>query len=83
MEEAVLEILRLIFEAFKLLGNAVVGGITLILGYFNIQVPAGIIELATIIFLILMIVRFGKTFGKIFLIVLILVGGSFLIRMFF
>jgi hypothetical protein len=80
--EVIIEIFRQIFQAFRLLGDAVVTGILLILNYFNITVPEGVIELATTVFLILMTVRFGKTFGKVLLIVLILISGSFLVRMF-
>jgi len=60
-----------ILKGLSLVGNAITQAIKGVFSYFGLNVPDSAITLATIIFLILIIYKFGNVVNKIVLFILI------------
>jgi len=74
------DLLRGAWEGFQLVGVAFNGLIRAFLGLFGLAVLDWVVELATIIILILMVLRYGKLIGKILLVILLLLLASTLLQ---
>lgn len=74
-------LLQLLWQGFELIGSALIGLITLILGAFNLTLPDWIVELGTIGILLVVVFKYGKFLGKILLAVLLLLLASTLVQL--
>ena len=63
-------------DAFQALGGAIIGVFKWFIGLFGIPVPDWVPQLASVIVLILLVLRYGKHLGRLILIVLLLLIAS-------
>ena len=68
----VFELLEQLWEAIQMVGASLLGLVELILDAFHIAVPTFMVELAVAIFLIMVLLKWGKNLGKIIVIILLL-----------
>lgn len=68
--------IELLWRGFQMIGGAVVGIIRALLGLLNLTVPEWTIEIAMIIILLGVILKFGKYISKIFLVILLVLLAS-------
>ncbi|MEM3875268.1 MAG: hypothetical protein QXU45_09090 [Candidatus Bathyarchaeia archaeon] len=64
-------VIEQIIRGLSIVGNAITQGIKMLFGYLGVTLPDYAITVATIIFLILLLYKFGNAINKIILIVLI------------
>ena len=74
------DLLRTAWDGFQLIGAAFNGLIRAFLGLFGLVALDWIVELATIIILILVVLRYGKFIGKILFVILLLLLASSLVQ---
>lgn len=76
-----LGLLQLLWQGFELIGEALMGLITFLLGLLGIVLPDWIPELGTIGILLIVVFKYGKFLGKILLTILLLLLASTLIQL--
>jgi hypothetical protein len=72
-----------IWQSFIAIKDAALGIVKAILSFLNLPVPEFIIELASIIVMVLLLLKYGKFIGKILIIVLLLFLANILVTTFF
>lgn len=63
-----------------MIGNAMTGLLTAILGFFHIAIPEWSVQLAVIAVLLFTIFKWGKYISRILLVILLFVLGSILVN---
>lgn len=77
-----IDLLFLLWQGFQLIGQALIGFIQMVLGFFHIAIPEWAVQLAWIIALLFLIFQYGKHIHKLLIVVLLLVFGSVLVNAF-
>lgn len=75
-------LLQLLWQGFELMGTALIGLITVFLGFFGLALPDWIAELGTIGILLILVFKYGKFLGKLLLVVLLLLLASTMVQLF-
>lgn len=71
-----LDLIEALWQGFQMIGKAMLGLVQVVLGFFGLTVPNWTVQIATIIFLVLLVFKFGRYISKILLAVLLLMLAS-------
>lgn len=77
-----IDLARKLWQGFQMIGGVLIAAIRGFVGLFGISVPDWTVELATIIVLLIIVLRYGKFLGKILLVILLLILASTLVQLF-
>jgi hypothetical protein len=77
----ILGLVEVLWHGFQAVGDALVGIVGALLGFFGLVVPDFAVELATIIVLLIVVFKYGKFIGKILLVILLLMLASTFIQL--